>query len=123
MKHLKILKALNFVMAALALISGLGALVNIFVPFGCPCAGECGTISVVGGMFTAVLLAGLAVGHIAVGYLVSAQRGRVAQTVLAVIQLIHFPVGTAFGIYAIWVCWFNKETKAAFEKMIKPPVV
>lgn len=123
MKHLRILKYLNFVMAVLALISSIGALVNIFVPFGCPCNADSGTISVVGGTFTFVLLAGLAMGHIAVGYLVSAQRGRVAQTVLAVLQLIHFPLGTAYGVYAIWVCWLQKETKALFEAKIKPPVV
>lgn len=123
MKHLRILKYLNFVMALLALISGIGALVNIFVPFGCSCSGDSGTISVVGGTFTFVLLAGLAAGHIAVGYLVSAQRGRSAQTVLAVLQLIHFPLGTAFGAYAIWVCWLQKKTKSLFEAKIKPPVV
>lgn len=122
MKHLRILKYLNFVIAALTLISGIGALVRIFVPIGCPYMGDCGTISVVGGTFTFILLAVLATGHIVVGYLVSGQRGRVAQTVLAVLQLIKFPLGTAFGAYAIWVCWIQKETKASFEATIKPRI-
>jgi len=42
-------------------------------------------------------------------------RGRWAQTVLALISLPSLPLGTAYGLYALWVCWWNRETKRTFR--------
>jgi len=39
---------------------------------------------------------------------------RLLAIVLAILNLILFPIGTAIGIYTLWVM-FNDETKALFE--------
>ncbi|TVQ94313.1 MAG: hypothetical protein EA397_02270 [Deltaproteobacteria bacterium] len=46
--------------------------------------------------------------------LVPLGRGRVPQSILGVLSLATFPLGTLYGIYALWICWFNEETKARF---------
>ncbi len=40
------------------------------------------------------------------------------QTVMAVISLPAFPIGTAFGLYALWVCWMSD----AVEILEYPPL-
>jgi hypothetical protein len=58
----------------------------------------------------ALSLPGLIVG---IGLLKLASWARIAGIVLAIIHLINIPVGTAVGIYALWVL-FNKETERLF---------
>jgi len=62
------------------------------------------------------------VAHIVVGYLVGSGRGRVAQSLLASMQLMSFPVGTAYACYALYVCWVDEGAKRKFDSAIKPPV-
>ncbi len=113
MKHLRILKYFNFFMAGISLFFGIGGLlVNL-------CSEQ---ISIVGSPIFLMIAVMIASAHVVVGYLVSAQRGRAAQTVLAIFQLIHFPIGSVFSFYALWVCWFNKTTKMAFQAPIKPRI-
>ena len=40
---------------------------------------------------------------------------RILVIILAILNLILFPIGTTIGIYSLWVM-FNDETKALFEK-------
>jgi hypothetical protein len=40
--------------------------------------------------------------------------------VLAVLQVSSFPIGTAYAIYAFWVCWMNEPTKRAFASSLRP---
>jgi hypothetical protein len=40
---------------------------------------------------------------------------RIAAIVLSAISLIEIPIGTALGIYGLWIM-FNKETEAIFAK-------
>jgi hypothetical protein len=43
-------------------------------------------------------------------------RWRLVQTVLAGLSVAsNPPVGTAYGLYALWVCWVEPASKAAFE--------
>ncbi len=42
-------------------------------------------------------------------------RGRWAQTVLALVSLPSIPFGTAYGLYALWVCWIHKKTRMSFR--------
>jgi len=42
-------------------------------------------------------------------------RGRWAQTVLALVSLPNLPIGTAYGAYALWVCWLNADTRRTFR--------
>ena len=58
----------------------------------------------------ALSLPGLIVG---IGLLKLASWARIAGIVLAIIHLINIPVGTAIGIYALWVL-FNKDTERMF---------
>ena len=58
----------------------------------------------------ALSLPGLIVG---IGLLKLASWARIAGIVLAIIHLINIPIGTALGVYALWVL-FNKETERLF---------
>jgi hypothetical protein len=58
----------------------------------------------------ALSLPGLIVG---VGLLRLAPWARIAGMVLAILHLINIPLGTAIGIYALWVL-FNKDTERLF---------
>ena len=53
------------------------------------------------GMF--LMLAALPSAYL--GYAIEKGRGRILQTVFAVLALFNFPLGTAYGVFALWVCW------------------
>jgi hypothetical protein len=73
-----------------------------------PIIGIAGTALVI--FLLALSLPGLIVG---IGLLKLAPWARIAAMVLAIIHLINIPVGTALGIYALWVL-FNKDTERLF---------
>lgn len=50
-------------------------------------------------MMTALLCAYL-------GLAIKKGRGRILQTLFAALALFYFPLGTAYGVFALWVCWF-----------------
>lgn len=56
--------------------------------------------TVVGALLAVLAIPGLAAGY---GLLAHKAWGRVLAIVLGILGLINFPVGTAIGIYAIWV--------------------
>ena len=31
-------------------------------------------------------------------------------------EIGSMPIGTAYSLYALWVCWMNPETKAVFDQ-------
>lgn len=39
------------------------------------------------------------------GYSIEQGRGRILQTIYAVLSIFNFPLGTAYGAFALWVCW------------------
>lgn len=80
-----------------------------------PIIGLAGTALVI--FLLAVSLPGLITG---IGLLKMRPWGRIAGIVLAVINLINIPFGTALGIYALWVL-LNKETEQLFSGI--PPAV
>ena len=47
--------------------------------------------------------------------MITAGRARALQTTLASLHLVNFPIGTAYAVFAWWVCWLNPETVAIFE--------
>jgi hypothetical protein len=60
-----------------------------------------GVVGTVGGLFFAALaIPGLLAGY---GLLTRKFWGRILAIIVGVLGLINFPVGTAIGIYAIWV--------------------
>jgi len=66
----------------------------------------------------ALSLPGLIVG---VGLLRLAPWARIAGMVLAILHLINIPLGTAIGIYALWVL-FNKDTERLFADRPVPAI-
>ena len=57
------------------------------------------------GISLGALLAVLAIPGIAAGYGLLKRRpwGRILAVVIAILGLVNFPIGTAIGIYALWV--------------------
>jgi hypothetical protein len=91
---LGILSGLNWAMAALY----AGVLIFIGVMFGAQMPYE---------MFALIgmMLMLMALPSAYLGYAIEQGRGRGLQTIYAVLALFNFPIGTAYGAFALWVCW------------------
>lgn len=124
MDHLKSLKTVNFVLGAYTVVAGLLFLVLWVIPgLWAWWEGEdAGLIAVIAGVLCFLLIGGLGVAHVVVGYLVGSGRGRVAQTFLAAMQIMSFPLGTVYAVYALWVCWAHEPSARRFTAAVKPPV-
>jgi hypothetical protein len=124
MNHLKTLKTVNFVLGAYTILMGILFLVMFVIPglWGWFDGQEGAWLFVVLGLLFTILIGGFGVAHVIVGYLVGSGRGRIAQTFLASMQLMSFPVGTVYAVYALWVCWGDEDSRKKFESAIKPPV-
>lgn len=119
----KVLSALNWVLMVLALC-GAGFLAMLFWPREGPPPLELYPV-----------LALLSSGPALTGYLAYATargRGRILQTLYAVFSLSGFPFGTAYGIFALWVCWkaekdfydsdgARRTVKQEKQPEVKPP--
>ena len=128
--HVKVLGVLYIalsaigVAAALFLILALGTASSIVglnaepadAAVALPIIGIAGSALVV--FLLALSLPGLIVG---IGLLKLASWARIAGIVLAIIHLINIPVGTALGIYALWVL-FNKDTERLFTGGAAQPI-
>lgn len=79
-----------------------------------PIIGIAGTALVT--FLLAVSLPGLIVG---IGLINLKPWARIGAMVIAVINLINIPIGTALGIYALWVL-FNKDTERLFTREARP---
>jgi hypothetical protein len=118
MNHLRTLKYLNFAIGAYTFVFGALFLAMFVLPglFAMKDGALFGAIFVLVGILMFVLLAALSLAHVYAGFMVSAGRGRAAQTSLAVLQLSSFPVGTAYALYALYVCWVDESSSKAFER-------
>ena len=121
--HVKVLGVLFLICAgflalfAIALPLGLG-LVGMFVSHsGDPDAGTGVAVLGLVGTWLAAFFGGLAIAYGLCGYGVLQHKpwARIFAIVLCAISLPKLPIGTAFGIYGLWVM-FNKETEAIFTK-------
>jgi hypothetical protein len=119
MQHLNNLKIANMVFAGLYVLLGL-AFGLIYIALGVlqMTSGDAtmGAIFAVAGLVVGALLCAFGALFMAVGRKVADAQWRIGQTILAVMTIGSFPIGTLYGAYAIWVCWVNEETKAAFEQ-------
>lgn len=117
MEHLRTLRAFNFVWTALLALGGLLFLVLwgiggiLAIRDGEPM----GWLFLLGGILACALLCGLSALHARVARKLPEGRGRIAQTALATLHLLSFPVGTGYSLYALWVCWVNDATKTKFD--------
>lgn len=118
MRSLKALATVNWILAVLYV--GLGA----FLLFMVDRIATATANKVNSGGDTFLLFGGIAGGFILVSVIVHGWvalglpdgRGRVLQTVLAVLHAANFPLGTAYAAWAGWLCWLNPETARAFEQ-------
>lgn len=124
MAHLRTLKLVNFAIGAYTFVFGLLFLVMFVMPgLWAWWDGETpGLIFVFAGILAFALLGGIAAAHVVTGYLVGTGRGRVPQTLLASMQLLSFPLGTVYALYAMYVCWLNDDSAKRFGDGIKPPI-
>ena len=120
--HVKVLGVLYIVFGALGVCAALFLGLSLGIAGGVvgtaadvedaavalPIIGIAGTALVV--FLLAVSLPGLITG---IGLLKFQPWARIVGIVLAAINLISFPFGTALGIYGLWVL-LNKETEALF---------
>lgn len=79
-----------------------------------PILGIAGTALVV--FLVAVSLPGLVAG---VGLLKGRPWARILGIIVAILNLIHIPIGTIVGIYGLWVL-FNKDTERLFSDAAAP---
>ncbi len=124
MNHLQALRAFNFVMAGIAALIAILFIVLFSMPafIELPDPDFPVWFFLFMGIVGLILCGSYAVAHTIAGFLVPSGRGRVLQTVLALLQAFSFPIGTVYCVYAIWICWFNDETKRRFDAVFHPPV-
>lgn len=118
--HLQILGTLWLIESILRLIPGLGILTFAswgvhFMPPHFPLF-VLPFINVLGGLLTATAVIGLFTGW---GLLSHQPWARVAAIILGILNLIHFPFGTALGIYTLWVL-MPAECEAEYRSMSHP---
>jgi hypothetical protein len=118
MNHLGYLRTFNSIWGFLFLIVALGALVSGC--FACSHGGRgmeaAQLAATAGGAFGAGVFSFiLSMLHFSAGRKVAGGHGRGLQTILALVHILNFPLGTIYGGYALWVCWKNIDTKYMFS--------
>ncbi len=104
-KHITILAILNIVRGALLLL--IGAIAFVFFAGIGTITGDSTAMGVLGliGLLAAIFMGILAIPSIlaGVGLLQRQEWGRILALVVGIISLIDVPIGTALGIYSIWL--------------------
>jgi hypothetical protein len=126
-EHVKILGILNIVMGSLTALGGLvvllatGSIASLIVmglqdsgdadgaKFAAPIVGVVG--SIIGIFLLALALPAILGGW---GLLNYRSWSRVLMIVISGLSLLHFPIGTALGIYGLWVL-LNEQTRQLLE--------
>jgi hypothetical protein len=115
--HIKIVGLINIVFGALGLMAA--AIVFIAVAGGGLLSGDPEAITITS--IVAVAVSGfifiLAIPELITGWGILKMKswGRLLGIIIAILDLLKFPFGTAFGIYALWVL-MNEETEKIFKK-------
>lgn len=119
-KHIKVLSYIYIIFSALAFLACLGliALFAGFMSFVSINEGSSNPMFITGGIgfvfmmiVTLASLPGFLAGY---GLLKNKSRGRPLAIIMEFIYLIEPPIGTALGVYALWVL-FNEESKRCFQ--------
>lgn len=114
-QHVKIVAILSIIFGVLMAFLGLG-IFGIIAAAGAA-SGEQEAMWVTGavGIFIAGLFAILALPAIigGIGLLKGRNWGRILILIVAVLSLLNFPFGTAYGVYALWVL-VNDQTRPLF---------
>lgn len=116
MANLRILKALNLVAAAFFALVSLPTLVFMLAGvISFPGQPKEGLMFILFGLGFFGILAGLAIAHAWAGFMITAGRSRALQTALATLHLANFPVGTAYAVYALYVCYADEAAGRVFS--------
>lgn len=121
--HVKVLGVLQLICGAFALLLAVGVLLgfNLLGAFvgasGEPDAAIGGAVLGVLGIVGSVVLFVSAALSLLCGWglLMRKSWARILAIILCALALIKVPLGTAFGIYGLWVL-FNKDTEALFAR-------
>jgi hypothetical protein len=115
MANLRILKALNLAAASFFALVSLPVMVFILAGvISFPGQPKEGLMFILFGLGFFGILVGLAVAHAWTGFMVTAGRSRPLQTALATVHLANFPVGTAYAVYALYVCYVDEAAGRVF---------
>lgn len=120
MVHLRYLKFANYALAALCLLSAV-AILFVAAALAVWTVVSGGSLDTMAGQLLGITLGAILNGVVAMilfslGGQVARAKGRLPQTILAVLGLCNCPIGTLYAGYAIYVCWINGETKPLFDQ-------
>jgi hypothetical protein len=118
MGHLGTLKTVNTIFAVLFYLAGVLTLLGVSL-MGILTMGEdvvAGLIIIVAGVVGGVLCIVMGLLYQMTGKRLVQGRWRIMQTILALLNVTNVPIGTAYALFALWVCWMNEESKAFFEE-------
>jgi hypothetical protein len=114
------------IIAWLHIVFGLFGLLAAFAVFGGTMLGGLfsgGAVGLIGagliGTFAAVFVAAISIPGLIAGYglLKYYEWARILTIVIAVLELIRFPLGTILGIYSLWVL-LSSEGSALFKQRV-----
>jgi hypothetical protein len=115
--HIKVVGLINIVFGILGLMAA--GIVFIAVAGGGLLSGDEEAILITSIVATSVssVIAIFSIPEIIVGWGILKMKswGRILGIVIAVLDLLAFPIGTAFGIYGLWVL-LNEETEQIFKQ-------
>ena len=117
-KHLKLLAFIFLVWGAMGLLATLAIL--IIGAFGSTLAAfddpQAGAVLISLALIVVLISAAVSLPNILAGWglLKHRQWARVLTIILAILNIFAFPIGTAIGIYALWVL-FHGETVRMFD--------
>ena len=115
--HIKAVGIINIVFGVLGLIVA-GSLFLIIAGAGIISGDpEAMTITSIVAVALSSLIAVLSIPELIAGYgiLKFKSWGRILGIIIAILNLLNIPIGTAFGIYALWVL-LNEETEQIFKQ-------
>ena len=122
-QHVTILGWLYIVYHALGLV--IGGFVFVLLAGIGVVSGDMEALGVLGlvGLFVALLMAALSLPGLLAGYglLKRANWGRILAIIIGILNLPSFPLGTALGVYALYVL-FQTEAEAYFTGVREPEV-
>lgn len=129
-EHVKIVAILNIVLGSLGALAGLGILVAagglasfIAAQVDSADAAEAAPIVAAIGLALAIFLFALALPSIIGGWGLLGFRpwARILMIVISALELLHVPIGTALGVYGLWVL-LSDQTRVLFETRGRYPL-
>ena len=118
MGHLGLLKTVNTIFAVLFYLLGVLTLLGISI-LGVLMLGDDlvgGLVMIFAGVVAGVVCIAMGLVYQMTGKRIVQGRWRIMQTILALMNITNIPIGTAYALFALWLCWMNEETKAFFEE-------